>query len=174
MADELTRTRSNLVACESRLVDAQRQLTEKEKERVRLQAHVESLQKQLADAATPSRRRLPDTRQSTTRKFKVLRDGEEELAIYVTAGVYEDGSPGELFLKCDRQGSLTSGALDAVAMTISLGLQHGVPLKAYVDKLVAMRFDPSGFTGDAKYRSCTSILDLVARWLRDHFKLPTE
>ena len=115
------------------------------------------------------RERLPDDRASVTRKFVLKGAGEngEELRIYATLGKYADGRPGEVFLRCDKQGSLLSGAFDAVSLSISIGLQYGVPLSVYTDKLVGSRFEPAGFTGDKKYPMCTSILDLVARWLKD-------
>lgn len=128
------------------------------------------------------RERLPDERQSLTRKFKLQRSmktktcpscqhrWEEpgtEMRIYVTSSTYPDGRIGEVFIKADKAGTLASGALDAVAIAISVGLQYGVPLVAYTSKLVGTRFEPSGFTRDKDFPSCTSVLDLVARWL-DH------
>jgi ribonucleoside-diphosphate reductase alpha chain len=123
----------------------------------------------------PSRRRLPDERVGVTRKFHIER-GQDPLRLYVTVGEYEDGKIGELFLKADRQGSLASGALDAVAMMISVGLQYGVPLEAFTEKLIGMRFEPAGFTGDEdkRYKNCTSVLDLIGRWLRDRYAPGTE
>lgn len=118
--------------------------------------------------ARPLRERLPDERKGVTRRFHV-RAGGENVKVYVTVGRYPDGRIGEVFLKVDRQGTLASGALDAVALAISVGLQYGIPLGAFVDKFVGMRFEPAGFTGDNddRYRTCTSVLDLVARYLRD-------
>jgi len=114
------------------------------------------------------RERLPDERQSVTRKFHIRTpDGDEK--IYVHVGLYADGRPGELFLTVDKAGSLARGAIDAVAMSISVGLQHGVPLGIYTAKLRGMRFDPAGLTGDPAYPQVASVLDLVARWLDDRF-----
>jgi len=116
--------------------------------------------------AVPPRKRLPDERGGRTRKFCILRPDEEPLKIYVNAAAYPDtGKLGEIFLKVDRQGSLASGALDAVAICVSVGLQHGVPLEAYATKLVGARFEPNGYTGDPTYPKASSVLDLVFRWL---------
>lgn len=84
-------------------------------------------------------------------------------------GLYEDGAPGELFLFYDRPGSLERGYLDALACSISIGLQQGVPLSAYTAKLRGMRFGDGGFTGDPEFPSCTSMLDLLAKWLDSRF-----
>lgn len=126
------------------------------------------------------RERLPDERQSLTRKLKLMRSPKTkacpscghcweepgaEMRVYVTTSVYPDGRPGELFLKADKVGSLASGVLDAVGIAISVGLQSGVPLRAYTSKLLGMRFEPSGFTKDKDFPSCTSVLDFVARYL---------
>ncbi len=117
------------------------------------------------------RERLPDERQSVTRKFKLpWRDerGEPEpLKVYVTAGFYDDGRLGEIFIETDKEGTLASGTFDAVALAVSIGLQHGVPPEAYLSKFRGMKFEPNGLTGDKKYPTATSILDLIARWLQD-------
>lgn len=110
------------------------------------------------------RKRLPDTRDSVTRRLRI---GQEALTAHV--GLYEDGSPGEVFVYMDKPGSDDRGYLDAVALCISVGLQHGVPLDAYVGKLRGMRFGKGGFTGDPEFHSCTSTLDLVAQWLAKRF-----
>jgi ribonucleoside-diphosphate reductase alpha chain len=117
------------------------------------------------------RRCLPDTRKSITRKFRIVRPGHErgDLKMYVTVGLYEDGTPGEIFIKADRSGSLASGALDAVAMELSMAWQYGVAFEQTVRKLVGMRFDPQGATGDKEYSFVASPLDYVARWLLNRF-----
>lgn len=112
------------------------------------------------------RRHLPETRQSVTRRLRI---GPEALTAHV--GLYEDGTPGEVFLYYDKPGGLERGFLDAVALCISLGLQHGVPLGSYTQKLRGMRFGDAGFTGDAEFHSCTSMLDLVAQWLSKRFNV---
>jgi hypothetical protein len=126
------------------------------------------------------RQPLPDTRSSINRKFKIpylepvpfVEDGQlcwrEErlvLKLYVIVGFYDDGRIGEVFIHADRVGSFLSGALDTIAMTISVGLQHGVPISDITSKLRSQRFGPSGLTGDKDFRSCTSPFDLVAQYL---------
>jgi len=123
-------------------------------------------------ASERRRVRLPDTRASVTRKFTLQRPEGEPLRIYVTVGLYDDGKPGEVFIKCDRQGSLTSGAFDAVALVMSIAMQHGVPLASLTDKLRGMTFEPNGLTGDKDFPIAKSVLDLLARWLQTRF--PTE
>ena len=119
----------------------------------------------------PHRERLPDTRRSVTRKFKIARPGHRngDLRMYVTVGFYPDGRPGEIFIKSDLVGSFASGALDAVAMVLSVAWQYGLPFRPTVEKLRGMRFEPQGATGDAKYGLVKSPLDYVARWLLDRF-----
>ena len=118
-----------------------------------------------------TRERLPDTRHSVTRKFKIARPGHRngDLSMYVTVGLYPDGRPGEIFIRSDYTGSFASGALDAVAMVLSVAWQHGVPFEPTVEKLKGMRFEPQGVTGDPKYTIVTSPLDYVAKWLLDKF-----
>jgi ribonucleoside-diphosphate reductase alpha chain len=119
------------------------------------------------------RERLPVDRASYTRVFRLARtrsNGETVIVkFYFTAGLYEDGRVGELFIKADQQGTLASGALDAVAILISMLLQHGVPLADILPKLRHMRFPPDGFTKDPEIPSCSSPLDLLAAWLAKKF-----
>lgn len=115
------------------------------------------------------RRRLPPERRAVTRVFRlphIHKDGTTDtMRFYFTAGLYEDGTLGEIFVKADKPGSLAAGTIDAVATLISLLLQHGVPLEAFLPKLKGTNFKPNGFTGDGEIKSCTSPLDLLARWL---------
>ncbi|MDQ3772380.1 MAG: adenosylcobalamin-dependent ribonucleoside-diphosphate reductase, partial [Actinomycetota bacterium] len=108
----------------------------------------------------PVRRRLPKKRMSRTIKFRVA-DTEG----YITTGEFPDGLMGELFLKVAKQGSTLAGIMDAFAISISMGLQYGVPLSAYVKQFVNTRFEPSGMTDDPDFRIATSILDYVFRVL---------
>ncbi len=101
------------------------------------------------------RRKLPDERKSITHKFAI--GGHEG---YIIVGMYEEGAPGELFIKMAKEGSTLSG---------SIGLQYGVPLKALVDKLTNTRFEPSGFTENPAIRYSSSVLDYIARWLGGKF-----
>jgi ribonucleoside-diphosphate reductase alpha chain len=114
----------------------------------------------VSDVPAPVRRRLPKKRRSMTFKFRVA-DTEG----YLTTGEFPDGSVGEVFLKVAKQGSTLAGIMDAFAISISMGLQYGVPLSAYVKQFVNTRFEPSGMTDDADFRIATSILDYVFRLL---------
>ena len=110
---------------------------------------------------TPQRRRLPRKRPAQTMSFKVA-----DCEGYVLAGEYpESGELGEIFLKVAKQGSTLSGVMDAFAIAISIALQYGVPLKAFVDKFINMRFEPSGITDDPDFRFATSIVDYIFRRL---------
>jgi ribonucleoside-diphosphate reductase alpha chain len=110
--------------------------------------------------AKPTRRRMPDERQSITHKFSIA--GHEG---YITVGMYEDGSPGEVFMSMAKEGTVVSGLVDSIAIAISLALQHGVPLALLVEKFSHTRFEPSGFTGNRDIPMAKSILDYVFRWL---------
>jgi ribonucleoside-diphosphate reductase alpha chain len=117
-----------------------------------------------AAAAGPSRRRLPDERNSITHKFDIA--GHEG---YITVGLYEDGMPGELFLTMAKEGSTISGFADAFAQAISYALQYGVPLQDLVDKFSHVRFEPSGMTRNPDIRFAKSIVDYIFRWLAAKF-----
>ena len=122
-------------------------------------------------AAQPSaftRRRLPDERDAITKKFSVA--GHEG---YVTVGMYEDGTPGELFIVMSKEGSTISGLMDGFATAVSLALQYGVPLSVLVNKFAHTRFEPAGFTGDKQLPMAKSILDYIFRWLALKF-LPVD
>ncbi|MEX1047149.1 MAG: vitamin B12-dependent ribonucleotide reductase [Actinomycetota bacterium] len=108
----------------------------------------------------PVRRRLPQSRPSKTISFQV---GESEG--YVTAGEYPDDGIGEIFLKVSKQGSTLSGVMDAFAIAVSLGLQYGVPLEAFVSKFINMKFEPSGMSKDSDIRFASSLVDYVFRRL---------
>jgi ribonucleoside-diphosphate reductase alpha chain len=121
---------------------------------------------QAAVAAMPQpvRRRLPDERNAITHKFDIA--GHEG---YITAGLFEDGSPGEIFLVMAKEGSTISGFADAFAQAISYALQYGVPLQVLVDKFSHARFEPSGMTANPQVRFAKSIVDYVFRWLATKF-----
>lgn len=108
----------------------------------------------------PVRRKLPDERQSITHKFSI--GGHEG---YITVGLYEDGTPGELFITMAKEGSTISGLMDCFATAISYALQYGVPLKFLVDKFSHVRFEPSGWTGNPQIPYAKSIMDYIFRWL---------
>jgi ribonucleoside-diphosphate reductase alpha chain len=110
------------------------------------------------------RRKLADERQSITHKFSV--NGHEG---YLTVGLYEDGTPGEIFLVMAKQGSTISGLMDSLATAISIALQYGVPLQTLVDKFSHTRFEPSGFTKNPEIPIAKSITDYIFRWLASKF-----
>ena len=109
---------------------------------------------------SPFRERLPRKRKSNTFAFSVA-----DCEGYVTVGEYEDGRPGEVFMKVSKQGSTLAGIMDAFSISVSLGLQYGVPLSTYVRKYTNMRFDPAGITDDADIRFATSLTDYIFRRL---------
>jgi len=106
------------------------------------------------------RERLPRRRRSNTFAFRVA-----DCEGYVTVGEYEDGRPGELFIRVSKQGSTLAGIMDAFSISISLGLQHGVPLSTYVRKYSNMKFEPAGMTDDAQLRIASSLVDYIFRRL---------
>lgn len=112
----------------------------------------------------PLRRRLPSERQALTHRFEV--SGHEG---YITVGMYEDGSPGEIFLKMAKEGSTVSGLMDSFATAISLALQYGVPLQALVDKFSHTRFEPQGFTKNPEIPIAKSVMDYIFRWLASRY-----
>jgi ribonucleoside-diphosphate reductase alpha chain len=118
-------------------------------------------------AATPPkpyRRRLPDERASITHKFNVA--GHEG---YLTVGLYEDGQPGEIFLRMAKEGSTISGLMDAFATAVSLALQYGVPLTDLINKFSHLRFEPAGFTTNPDVPMAKSLVDYIFRYLATKF-----
>src|SRR6516225_2518971 len=132
------------------------------KEEKKAEAVAEPVQRELF--ARTQREKLPVERYSVTHKFSV--GGHEG---YITVGMYQDGRPGEVFIKMSKEGSTLSGVMDGLALTLSIGLQYGVPLKVLVDKLLNTRFEPSGITANQNIRFATSVLDYIARWLGGKF-----
>jgi ribonucleoside-diphosphate reductase alpha chain len=118
----------------------------------------------IASMYKPVRRRLPDERPAITHKFSIA--GHEG---YLTVGMFDDGTPGEIFLVMAKEGSTISGLMDAFATSISLALQYGVPLKALVDKFSHMRFEPAGFTQNREIPIAKSLMDYMFRWLASKF-----
>jgi len=113
---------------------------------------------------TPARRRLPATRQSLTHKFSV--GGHEG---YITVGLFEDRTPGELFITMAKEGSTIGGLMDVIGTETSMGLQYGVPLQVFVDKFSHSRFEPSGWTNNKDIPNAKSVVDYVFRWLGMEF-----
>jgi ribonucleoside-diphosphate reductase alpha chain len=125
-----------------------------------------------APRSTPSqpvRRRLPDTRQAITHHFTIRSQDGAVHDGYITVGMYEDGSPGEIFVTVAKEGSTISGLMDAFATAISLAFQYGVPLEAMVKKFSHMRFEPSGVTTNPEIRVAKSMVDYIFRWLASRF-----
>ncbi len=116
------------------------------------------------DEYRPRRRKLPDERQAFTHKFSIA--GHEG---YLTVGMYEEGEPGEIFLKMAKEGSTISGLMDTIATMTSIALQYGVPLKALVDKFSHTRFEPSGFTNNPEIPIAKSVTDYVFRYIGNRF-----
>src|SRR5207249_754157 len=110
------------------------------------------------------RRRLPEDRTEVGRKFRV---GDYEGYIHV--GLYEDGTPGDIFVDIAKEGTTLAGLMNSFMISVSLGLQYGVPLEVYVSKFAHMRFEPSGMTNDPDIRVAKSIVDYVFRWMGKKF-----
>jgi ribonucleoside-diphosphate reductase alpha chain len=119
--------------------------------------------------ARPVRRRLPDERAAITHKFSI--SGHEG---YLTVGLYEDNTPGEIFVTMAKEGSAVSGLVDAVATLTSITLQYGVPVEVLCKKFIHTRFEPNGFTNNPNIPMAKSILDYIFRWLELKFVLPKE
>ncbi len=129
-----------------------------------LEKAVEAVASIAASDDRMQRRKLPDERKSITHKFDIA--GHEG---YITVGMYEDGTPGEIFVTMSKQGSTISGLMDSFATAISFALQYGVPLQFLVDKFSHMRFEPSGFTKNPQIPYAKSIVDYLFRWMASKF-----
>jgi ribonucleoside-diphosphate reductase alpha chain len=112
----------------------------------------------------PLRRRLPDTRNAMTHKFDVA--GHEG---YITVGLYEDGQPGEVFIRIAKEGSTIGGLMDTIATLVSVSLQYGVPVESLVRKFEHVRFEPSGMTRNPEIPIAKSLTDYIFRWMAMEF-----
>ncbi len=119
--------------------------------------------------ARPVRKSLPVERAALTHKFAV--GGHEG---YLTVGLFDDRTPGELFITMSKEGSTISGLMDTIARSVSLALQYGVPLKVLVDQFSHMRFEPAGFTGNPNIPIAKSVVDYIFRWLGQKFSRDEE
>jgi ribonucleoside-diphosphate reductase alpha chain len=119
--------------------------------------------------AQPRRRRLPEDRVEVGRKFRV---GEYEGYIHV--GLYDDGTPGDIFVDIAKDGTTMAGLMNSLMIAVSMGLQYGVPPEVYVSKLSHLRFEPSGMTNDADIRVAKSIVDYIFRWFGKKFLSPDQ
>jgi ribonucleoside-diphosphate reductase alpha chain len=144
-------------------------MSDEERHHDELGAHIAQLESALAAerakprdsvVLTAMRERLPRRRRSSTFKFRVA-----DCEGYATVGEYEDGRPGEVFINVSKQGSTLAGIMDAFSISISLGLQHGVPLSTYVRKYTNMKFEPAGMTDDQELRIASSLVDYIFRRL---------
>src|SRR5205814_1319136 len=115
------------------------------------------------------RKRLPLDRIEVGRKFQV---GDHEGYIHV--GLYDDGSPGDIFVDIAKDGTTMAGLMNSLCLAVSMGLQYGVPPEVYVSKLSHMRFEPSGLTNDADIRMAKSIVDYIFRWFGKRFLTPEQ
>ena len=130
-----------------------------------VQAEVEKAVTDALAKVGPKRRRMPRERQSITHKFSI--GGHEG---YITAGMYEDGTVGEIFLTdIGKEGSTLRGMMNAFATAISLALQYGVPLETLVRKFSYMRFEPEGMTSNPEIPFSKSMPDYIMRWLASRF-----
>jgi len=133
-----------------------------------LKARILELEREIQELrqreATPTRHRLPDTRRAITHKFDIA--GHEG---YITVGLYEDGSPGELFITMAKEGSTIGGLMDTIGTLVSMAFQYGVPLETLVRKFAHQRFEPSGYTKNPDIRQAKSITDYLFRWLGCQF-----
>jgi len=140
---------------------AQREIDELNRRILDLEAEIRVLRER---AAAPVRHRLPDTRRALTHKFDIA--GHEG---YITVGLYEDGSPGELFITMAKEGSTIGGLMDTIGTLVSLAFQYGVPIETLVKKFAHQRFEPSGFTKNPDIPIAKSITDYLFRWMACQF-----
>jgi ribonucleoside-diphosphate reductase alpha chain len=132
--------------------------------------HVQAEQAQDLNAPPRAiRHRLQEERASITHKFSIA--GHEG---YITVGLYANGQPGEIFIKMAKEGSTVSGLMDAFATSVSLALQHGVPLKVLCEKFAHTRFEPSGWTGNEQIGYAKSLMDYIFRWVSLRFLSGTQ
>ncbi|MCW2927998.1 MAG: ribonucleoside-diphosphate reductase, adenosylcobalamin-dependent, partial [Thermoleophilia bacterium] len=117
-----------------------------------------------ASFTQPVRRRLPLERQGIGRKFQV-----GEYTGYIHVGLFEDGTPGDMFVDIAKEGTTLAGLMNSLMISVSLGLHYGVPLEVYVQRFSHMRFEPSGFTNDTDIRNAKSIVDYIFRWMGKKF-----
>ncbi len=117
----------------------------------------------------PNRKRLPNTRRSVTHKVTITDTTAGSIDVYITVGFYDDGSPGELFIRVGKWGSTLHGLLDVIGIETSLLLQFGVPLHQIANKLRGMKFVPEGATDNPDVASCLSLVDYIFTWLEREY-----
>lgn len=119
--------------------------------------------------APSGRRKLPPERRGITRRFVIAPGSPAEQKFYVTVNVFEDGTPGEVFVKMVQTGALLSGLLDSWAISTSMALQHGTSLRVLCEKMAYTRFGPCGWTGDPEIPYASSVMDYIGRWMAKRF-----
>lgn len=117
----------------------------------------------------PRRRHLPATRKSVTHKVTITDPVAGPLDLYLIVGFYEDGSPGEIFVKVAKEGSTLHGLMDVICIEASLLLQYGVPLAKIAGKLTGVKFVPEGTTDNPDIPTCLSITDYMFSWMMKEF-----
>jgi ribonucleoside-diphosphate reductase alpha chain len=121
------------------------------------------------DPQTPTRRILPAEPKSITHGFNIA--GHEG---FLHVDLYNDGRPGQIFIRMAKEGSLIAGLLDGFSTAVTIALQHDIPLVVLCERYIGTRFDPSGFTGNTEIPRATSIADYVFRWLKLKFVKQSE
>jgi ribonucleoside-diphosphate reductase alpha chain len=121
---------------------------------------VERIVEKVITVKEPVRQKLPRNRRSRTFDFRLA-----DCKGFVTVAEYDDGRPGEIFIRISKQGSTLAGIMDAFAISVSYGLQYGVPLRAYVETFTNTRFEPAGMTDDPDIRFASSLVDYIFRRL---------
>lgn len=135
-----------------------------------LSTSTDAMKAEVAKTGTRAvRKKLPDERQAITHKFSIA--GQEG---YLTVGLYEDGQPGEIFVKMSKEGSTISGLMDSFAVAVSMCLQYGVPLHVLVNKFSHTRFEPSGYTTNREIPIAKSLMDYIFRWFDLKFQQSSE
>ncbi len=122
-----------------------------------------------AELNEPIRRRLSDTRRSLTHHFTIHSSANNEIDGYITVGLFDDGQPGEVFIKMAKQGSTISGLMETIGILVSMTLQYGVPIEVLANKFSHTRFEPAGWTNNEEIRQAKSLVDYIFRWLGMEF-----
>lgn len=118
---------------------------------------------------SPLQNPLPNERRSITHRFVIRSTLYGATKFYLTVGLYDDGRPGEVFVRMSKEGELISHILDQWAISVSMMLQVGVPVETIIDKFRGTNFEPCGWTENKTIHSCTSPIDYIAKWLELKF-----
>ncbi len=120
-------------------------------------------------AEIAERRVMPDVRKSVTHKTIIQDRAMGDVSLFLTVGMYDDGMPGEVWINIGKQGTTLRGLTDTVAISLSLALQHGVPLQTIVEQFKSHRYEPMGQTTNEEIPTCVSIIDYVVKWIEHRF-----